>query len=119
LLFAQHQAKLDVVDKNGESLRETLEAVERQTGRRPTDLNGPELPPVMVDVWRWFRWLSKLAPFDSINGKRQPVPETEVEAFFRLRRIVPEVWQLELIRNLDVIYRNPDIDLSALSDVED
>ncbi len=35
-------------------MRDALESVERQTGVRPSDLDGPDMPPDGAHVWVWF-----------------------------------------------------------------
>ena len=36
------------------SRRANLEEVERQTGKRPPDLDGPEPPDILFYLWGWF-----------------------------------------------------------------
>jgi hypothetical protein len=44
LEFAEFNFKLNTPDKNGTTQRDHLEQVERQTGRRPIALEGPDFP---------------------------------------------------------------------------
>lgn len=39
---------------DGVTERDHLESVERQTGRRPAALDGPDLPADGAHVWGWF-----------------------------------------------------------------
>lgn len=43
---------------DGTTRRAHLESVERQTGRRPAELDGPELPADGSHIWAWFLELS-------------------------------------------------------------
>jgi len=92
---------LSVVGEDGVSLRDTLKAVEKQTGRTPKELPNPTEFPILVgDVWEWF---IQLDSFRQNGMERQPLSEMEIGWFFRNRKIEVEVWQLDLIRKLDQV----------------
>jgi len=56
--FAKHQFALNRQHPDGSTERDHLESVERQTGRRPSALDGPPLPYDIAHVWLWFNDLS-------------------------------------------------------------
>jgi len=58
IAFAEHQFSLARRRPDGATEREHLLSVERQTGRRPAALDGPELPVDGAHVWYWFLELS-------------------------------------------------------------
>lgn len=93
-MFVEHRAKLSrPVDGGKGSLREHLESVERQTGRRPEELNGPELPEEAEYLFAWWReldagrqsgvsanplsWADMLA-WAELTGRRPSPQEVEV-----------------------------------------
>lgn len=99
--FARHEFRLNKRDKDGKSLRETLEVVERMTGQMPEEgINPVEFPDLLYDLWHWF--LRMNAGRCSGMGPA-PITEQEIGWFFRNRKIAPEVWQLDAIRMLDGI----------------
>ncbi len=61
-------------------------------------INPVAFPGLLFEEWSWFL---------SLNSSRQvsmavnSIAETEIESFFRNRRITPQLWQLDLIRALD------------------
>jgi hypothetical protein len=94
-----------VVGKDGQSLRQTLEAVKKQTGKAPKELINPvELPIILRDEWEYFLKLnaSRTAGMSSHN----PISEQEIYYFFRNRKIDAQSWQIDLIRRLDVVALN-------------
>lgn len=58
IAFAEHQFALARRAADGTTQRAHLESVERQTGRRPSALDGPEPPVDGTHVWAWFLELS-------------------------------------------------------------
>lgn len=65
------------------------------------ELQGPDMPPEAERVWRWFVRLNSTRPSGmGVSG----IPETEMAAFFRTRRLSPMQWEIEAITALDAIY---------------
>lgn len=58
MAWASHEFALTLTDTGGTTLRESLEQVEKTTGKRPTDLDGPPFPHGCEHWWRWFLELS-------------------------------------------------------------
>lgn len=86
-------------DKDGVSLRETLQTVERMTGRMPAEgINPATIPEIAQHVWAWFLMLN--ACRQSGMGP-SPISHSEMLAFFTLEGIMPEGWELQAIRALD------------------
>ena len=54
LAFAAHQFELWQFQEDGESLRVHLESIERQTGKRPAQLDGPECPAGFEYLYEYF-----------------------------------------------------------------
>lgn len=82
-------------------LREHLEAIQRQTHRPHPDLeNLVELPDSMKECWGWFLRL---------NSKRQSgmgisaISYQEMQAFFNLLGINPELDEIEILEMFDRI----------------
>lgn len=81
-------------------MRDQLENVWRQTGVKPKELdNIPELPSSCEEVWSWFLNLHESR---SSNGFGvNPIPYSDIDAFFRLKQIQPELWEIDLLKRLD------------------
>lgn len=83
---------------DGSTVRQNLESVARQTGRRPDGLDGPALPPAGFQLWEWFM---------ELNTTRQagmglsPITYPDIQAFFTMISEQPARWQIDAIRRLD------------------
>lgn len=71
------------------------------TRRRPPELDGPEAPSELLYVWSWFVALH--SGRQSTGFGPAALPWAEIESFFRMRGESPDVWELDLIRRLDVV----------------
>ena len=76
-----------------------MESVERQTGKRPKELDDlVELPDFARYVWQYFL---------ALNAKRgggfgpSPLTYQEMQAYFTLNQIQVEPWEIQLIDLLD------------------
>ena len=87
--FAEHEFRLS---NNG--LREHLEAVWRQTGKRPAQLDGPALPDCVRHVWGWFLDLHGSRGEGGINY-------AELLAWAQLNELTPTPFEIRLLRELD------------------
>jgi hypothetical protein len=102
LEYATHEARLSKRNKAGESLRDTLEAVERMTGRMPAEgLNPVDDPDLLWDLWQHFLRLGASRTAGAMTAN--PISELEIWAFCRLRGLHLERWELDAIRRLDAI----------------
>lgn len=99
--FAEHEFRLGKRDKSGTSLRETLQTVERMTGRMPPEgVNPVEFPQAVSHLWQWFMQLSNARqPGMGVS----PITYPDLHAFFSLYGITPDGWELDAIRVLDGI----------------
>ncbi|MGO4326733.1 hypothetical protein AB4Z48_18055 [Cupriavidus sp. 2TAF22] len=85
---------------DGSTVRQNLESVARQIGRRPEGLDGPVLPPAGFQVWEWFM---------ELNNTRQagmglpPITYPDMQAFFSMIGEHPARWQITAIRRLDAV----------------
>lgn len=68
------------------------------TGRRPAELDGPEMPDGVQHIWQWFLELNKRR--DPGVG-RSPITYTSMAAFFGLYGFTPDAWELRAIESLD------------------
>lgn len=99
--FARHEFRLNAAGKDGKSLRETLQAVERMTGRMPPEgINPVEFPEFLSELWGWF---TRLNAGRGRGFGMQPITEQEIGWFFHNRRIRPQLWQLDALRTLDLV----------------
>ena len=78
------------------NLRSQLEQVERETGRRPAQLDaGGELPEELAHTFEWFVELS------SARTEFRPLTFNEIESYFRLQKVEPLPVELRAVRVLD------------------
>lgn len=75
----------------------------RLTGKVPQALvEVPELPASGVMVWRWYIDLASARRSSGFGAAS--LAWADVEAYFRLKRIVPEPWEIEAIQALDATF---------------
>ena len=68
-----------------------------------------ELPSVFAEVWEWFIRLNSARQSGfGISG----IPYTEMQAFFVLNDIKPELWELLILEKIDRIFVNLSIEKS-------
>lgn len=80
-----------------------LENVARQTGRRPKDLDGPEIPLELTYLWGWFQELS--ATRGSNGFGPNPISYTEIGTWARLTGTIIQPMEVRLIMTLDGLFR--------------
>ena len=102
LEFAEFNFKLNTPDKNGTTQRDHLEQVERQTGRRPTALEGPDFPMLVSHIWSAFILLSntRSAGFSGPN----PISYAEIKTWKELTETPLDAREVEAIKSLDQVY---------------
>jgi len=100
--FAEHQFGLNKPDQNGITLREHLEQVERQTGKTLEELQGPEFPFPLSNIWSAFIDLSSTRG----QGFSGPLHITynEIKAYMELTGTELRPWEVEVIKGLDRVY---------------
>lgn len=100
--FAEHEFRLGKRGKDGKTLRETLQVVERMTGHMPIEgVNPAEFPQEIEHLWGWFLQLNAKRP-QAMNGI-SPIPESEMHYFFSNRQIQPQAWEVDAISAIDVV----------------
>lgn len=100
--FLEHQTELNKADQKGITNREHYEFVERQTGKRPKELDGPEFPSVMSHIWSVFLDLSSTRP-QGFNGPL-PIPYNEIKSYSELTGVDLGPKDVEIIKRLDLKY---------------
>jgi len=89
-------------DQNGVTTREHLEQVERQIGRTPVELIGPEYPVHMSRLWSAFLSLSSRRP-QGFNGPL-PLGYDTIKYFIELTDTRLDPWEISVIEALDRAY---------------
>ena len=79
-----------------------MESVERQTGRRPAALDGPELPSDGAHVWAWFLELS--AGRGSNGFGPNPISYLDLLAWSMLTGTITRPAEIEAIMALDRVW---------------
>lgn len=94
--------KLSIPDKDGVTEKQHLLEVERQSGRTPKALQGPDFPELMEYVWTAFLLLNQTRG-QGMNGPL-PISYQEIESWMRMtdNRLLP--WEIEAIKRLDAVY---------------
>ena len=99
-LIAFCKQEFELSGGGANSLRAKLEQVEKQTGKRPKELDElVEFPASMMYQWSYFIALHNKR---SSNGFGiNPISYTEMQAYFNLIGYRPEEWEIDLISKLD------------------
>jgi hypothetical protein len=88
--------RLDYPDAEGHTFRSSLEAVAQRTGKRPIDLEEPDVPlgceQLLDDFWH----------LKARGGER--ISYTELDAFCRLTGRTLPAWQVNTLMQLDNEY---------------
>lgn len=93
---------MDKRGKEGTTLRQDLISVQRQTGRAPKQLIGPELPKHLEYLWGWFNDLDHARGGSGFGPS--PISYSELLAWTTLSGIRPQSWEIRAIRLLDTLY---------------
>jgi len=93
---------LNKPDQSGTTPREHLEQIERQTKKRPQELDGPDFPPAASYLWSAFISLSS-ARGQGFNGPL-PISYTEIKSWMELTNNFLNAWEIEGIKELDRTY---------------
>ncbi len=101
--FGEHNFKLNKRDEQGVSLRETLQEVERQTGRTPEELEGPDFPEVLGNVWSAFVALSN-SRNPSFSGVA-PITYEQIKAYCEVTHTPLSPQEIDAIKRLDNAYQ--------------
>jgi hypothetical protein len=93
---------LNIPGKDGLSQREHLEQVERQTGKRPKELDGPEFPELLSHIWSAFTILngSRSIGFNGPNS----ISFGDIKAWMELTDTPLTAFEVEAIIKLDKVY---------------
>jgi hypothetical protein len=94
------------------TLRETLEQVEKQTGKRPPDLDGHDFPHGCDNWWRWFLELSSTRPISSAGPCAITYTELKAWAIMTGKRLTP--LDVLMVKRLDATYLKAVEDLTRV-----
>ena len=102
LEFAEHSFKLSKTDQEGVTEREHLQEVERQTGKTPQALIGPQFPTLVSHIWSAFAALSS-ARTNGFSGPN-PLSYTEIKSWVELTNASVSARDVEAIKSLDIVF---------------
>lgn len=77
--------------------------MERATGKRPKELDGPDLPPNTGYLWDWFMDLTAERHFE--EGVPLPLTSQQIESWARMNRVSLRLWEYRALRRLDAEFR--------------
>lgn len=97
--FAKQEFRLG---SGSNSIREQLNLVWKNTGRKPKELDDLiSLPDSTMHIWGWFIELNNAR---SSNGFGvNPLSYSEIWSYFNLMQVSPDEWEVKLIKALDNI----------------
>lgn len=96
--FASNEFKLSAKDKNGDSLRDTLEKAKLHTGIIADELIKIDVHPSVMYLWHYFLQLSSSRQSGMAVS---PLSYFEIESWQRLSRIEISPFELTVIKALD------------------
>jgi len=74
--------------------------VYKQTGIMPVELEKlVSLPPMLKYIWRDFLILNSARTSNGFSANC--IPYTEIKAYYDLINVVPEPWEVEVLRHMD------------------
>jgi hypothetical protein len=76
--------------------------VERQTGRTPLPLIGPDFPEEVLHVWSAFLLLSETRS-QGFSGPL-PINYSEIKSWIELTGNYLSPWEIDAIKKLDTVY---------------
>jgi hypothetical protein len=82
--------------------KEHLLQVERQSGRTPLALQGPEFPELLEYVWTAFLLLNNTRG-QGFSGPL-PISYQEIDAWQRMTQNTLLPWEIEAVKRLDAVY---------------
>lgn len=102
----------------GMSFRRLYEDVERQTGVRPAQLDGPSLPEAAYRIWGYFQDLAAKRRWRMNSGGAIPdsISYQEMGAYFSLLGIQAPAWQIRLLSELDDVFRAAMMDSDQIAE---
>jgi hypothetical protein len=101
-VYANAQFELSKPDSSGRPLIRQLVAIYEQTGKLAPQLaNLPMLPSFTAHIWHWFCELSRTR---SSGFAVQSIAWSEIFAFFSLKRIDPERWEIDALLKIDIAF---------------
>jgi hypothetical protein len=105
LAFAGNEFELETPQKDGATLRSVLNAVWRQNGRKPQqleELTSVQCPDVLRPMWNIFLRIAKKRKSNGFGPEY--LSDEQIETWFRLRGRKLHPWQLELLDKLDEVF---------------
>lgn len=79
-----------------------LEQVEKTTGKRPAELDGPDCPELLEPLWYLFIQLSRGRTSNGFGAN--PLAWADIDAWGRLTATDPTPWEIDLLVTLDNVW---------------
>lgn len=98
--YCKQEFNSAVNGSNGNSIRDQLENVWKQTGVKPQELeNLVELKQSQYELWSWFMELNESRTSNGFG--MNPISYSDISAYFNLQGIIPHKWEVDTLRRLD------------------
>lgn len=108
-MHAEGNARLNVRQSDGYTLRWHLNVIYEQTGTMPADLAVPPVPVELEHVWEYFQSMNAKRTY-SVAGPGgvmpNPLSDEQIMAWERRHRIRLDPFESECIDALDVAFLN-------------
>lgn len=88
--------------ETGKTRLQVLRDIYQQTGVLAAELS--ELPAVPLEVSHLWTWFCELGAARQVGMDANAISWSDMHAYFALKRIAPEPWELDAIRALDDAY---------------
>jgi len=88
-------------DGKGITVREHLQAIQRQTGEVLDELQGEPIPPEMLYLWGIFVDLNSGRTY---GMSPNPLTFTDIAAYAALTQVDFRAWEVSLIKQVDLLW---------------
>lgn len=99
IAHAEAVYRLDTPRKDGSTLRQHLQAVWRASGRKPKELDIPEMPPMVAHLWDIFGELSVARGSNGFGINA--INYREITSWQHLSGVTLTPWEAETLIHLD------------------
>lgn len=100
--FAERQFSLGKTNSQGVTVRALLEDVERTTGRRPPELEMPEINPYSLYIWDIFMDIHSGRTYGMAGPN--PLTWTDILAWCNLNETMLSAWEVGVVKALDLAW---------------
>jgi hypothetical protein len=101
LAFAKSEFALAVTQKDGATLRQHLDIIWQQTGKKPEQLEIMKCPDLLAHIWYWFLELNQSRQHSEMGA--MPISFSEILAWATLSGVSPLPNEIRVLKQLDSV----------------